>query len=119
MNSREYREGVLRTLSVKEDKLSNDLHMVLGLVTESSEIADVYKKHIAYDKPLDDVNIKEELGDLLFFIEGLMYFKGWTIEEVRTMNMEKLKVRYPEKYDNFQALNRDLVKERETLNNNI
>lgn len=119
MNSKEYREGVLRTLSVKESQLENDLHMVFGLVTESSEIADVYKKYIAYGKPLDDVNIKEELGDLLFFIEGLMYFKGWNIEEVRAMNIEKLKTRYPDKYNDFRALNRDLNKERETLNKNL
>lgn len=118
MNSIEYREGVERTLSVKENKLNNELHMVLGMVTEASEIADVYKKLIAYDKPLDDVNLKEECGDLLFFLEGFFKFKGWTIQEVRTMNIEKLKTRYPEKYDNYDALNRNLTKERETLNKN-
>lgn len=44
------------------------LHCATGLVTESAELVDAIKKHVFYGKPLDVVNIKEELGDLLWYI---------------------------------------------------
>lgn len=44
------------------------LHCATGLVTESAELVDAIKKHVFYGKPLDVVNIKEELGDLLWYV---------------------------------------------------
>lgn len=123
MTNSEYRENVLRTLNTerKPDPIYDELHMVLGMVTEASEIADVYKKLIAYQKPLDEVNIQEELGDLLWFIDGFCYFKGYDIDKIKQMNIDKLAKRYPEKFSVEQALNRDLNLERTSLesNNNI
>lgn len=43
-------------------------HMLLGYLTELSEIADAVKKNVAYNKPIDYVNIKEEIGDLAWYI---------------------------------------------------
>lgn len=44
------------------------LHCATGLVTESAELVDCIKKHVFYGKPLDVVNIKEEIGDILWYI---------------------------------------------------
>lgn len=44
------------------------LHAAIGLCTESGELLDAYKKHIFYGKPLDHVNIKEELGDICWYM---------------------------------------------------
>ena len=91
------------------------LHYALGLVTESAEIADALKKHVAYGKPLDLVNIKEEVGDLLFYIARIVDTYGWTFEEVMETNINKLKARYGAKFTEAAALNRDLDKERKIL----
>ena len=40
------------------------LHAAMGLCTESGEFMDMMKKHILYGKTIDEVNLKEELGDL-------------------------------------------------------
>ena len=91
------------------------IHYALGLVTESGEIADAYKKHVAYGSKLDVTNIKEELGDLLFYVARYMELYGWTFEDVMQLNTDKLKARYPDKFTQDAAENRDLVKEREIL----
>ena len=113
----EYSKLTGRTLSDCGSPIMNDLHMVLGMQTEVSEIADVYKKHIAYGKNLDLVNVKEELGDAMWYIQNMCNMNNWSLEEILYTNIEKLKSRYPEKFTNDNALNRDLDKEREILEN--
>jgi NTP pyrophosphatase (non-canonical NTP hydrolase) len=93
----------------------DDLHMVLGMQTEAAEIADVYKKTIAYRKPLDFVNIKEEIGDLMWYVANLCNMNGWDLREILDTNIAKLEARYPEKFTEEQAINRNLVAEREIL----
>jgi NTP pyrophosphatase (non-canonical NTP hydrolase) len=46
-------------------------HCKSGIITEIAEIIDVYKKNIAYGKPLDKVNIIEEYGDVMFYIHHI------------------------------------------------
>jgi NTP pyrophosphatase (non-canonical NTP hydrolase) len=93
----------------------DDLHMVLGMQTEAAEIADVYKKTIAYKKPLDFVNIKEEVGDLMWYVANLCNMNGWDLREILDTNIAKLEARYPEKFTEEQAINRDLDNERQIL----
>jgi len=115
MTIKEYSLEAKRTMSQCESTLLDDLHMVLGMQTESAEIADVYKKHIAYGKDLDLVNVKEEIGDLIWYIANLCTLKGWDLEDIMQTNIDKLKVRFPEKFTNDKALNRDLKEERKIL----
>ena len=115
MNLEEYKKEALRTLSVCENDLLDDIHMVSGMVTEAGEIMDVYKKHIAYGKPLDLVNVKEEIGDLMWYIANMCNLHEWNLEDIMHTNIDKLKVRFPEKFTNENALNRDLKKERSIL----
>jgi hypothetical protein len=46
-------------------------HMAIGLSGEAGEILDACKKYAIYCKPLDRDNLKEELGDLFFYREGM------------------------------------------------
>ena len=115
MEFKEYQEKAGRTLAQLVNPITNELHMVLGMVTESAELADVYKKHIAYGKDLDDVNLQEEIGDLLWYIANLATLKGWDISRIMSTNISKLQARYPEKFTNEHAINRDLIVERQIL----
>ena len=96
---------------------AKELHYTLGLVTEAGEIADVYKKFIGYGKEPDNVNVKEEIGDLLWYVARFLELKDWTFEDVMRLNTEKLKARYPEKFTQEAAENRDLKAERRILEN--
>ena len=115
MNIEEYQLNSKRTLAELSSPLLDELHMVLGMQTEAAEIADVYKKHIAYGKPLDYVNVSEEIGDIMWYIANLCNMKGWNLEDILITNINKLKARYPHSFDENKALFRDLDKERQIL----
>ena len=91
------------------------VHMIMGMVTEVGELQDIYKKHLAYGKPIDEVNEKEEIGDLMWYIACHCKNKGWSLAEIMEKNIEKLKARYPERFSSDKAINRNLSEEREIL----
>ena len=115
MNINDYQNKAARTCAKIDGAIMDDLHMVLGMQTEAAEIADVYKKTIAYKKPLDFVNIKEEVGDLMWYVANLCNMNGWDLREILDTNIAKLEARYPEKFTEEQAINRNLEWEREIL----
>ena len=117
MEIKEYQEKSARTLAKLETPLQDDLHMVLGMQTEVAEIADAYKKHMAYGKTLDLVNVKEELGDAMWYISNLCNLHGWDLRDIMQTNIDKLQARYPEKFDSHLAQNRNLTVERDILEN--
>ena len=97
-------EDILKNLTPEQ---ANMWHMVTGIGGEAGEIVDCIKKHVIYQKPLDIENIKEELGDLLFYMSNLMQSVGLSFEEVLQHNIDKLSVRYSSgKYSNQQAQER-------------
>lgn len=91
------------------------LHYALGLCTEVGELQDAIKKFVAYGKPIDRTNIKEELGDILWYHARMCALFGFSYEEVMQVNIDKLKKRYGEKFTEHAALNRDLDAERKIL----
>lgn len=90
------------------------IHAVFGVAGEAGELCDPVKKAMFYGKPLDVENIKEEAGDLLWYIAGpLCRALGVTLEELAAANVAKLRKRYPEKYSDAAAVARaDKVEER-------
>lgn len=91
------------------------LHASLGMVTEAAELADMLKKHVFANKPLDMVNAEEELGDELWYVAKAIRAINSTMADVMTMNIEKLRLRFPEEFSEEQSLNRDTDNEREFL----
>ena len=67
----------------------------LGLAGESGELLDLIKKWIFHAKPLDEDHAKKELGDVLWYCAEIAYSFGWDLDEVMSMNIDKLKARYP------------------------
>lgn len=70
------------------------IHMVLGISGEAGELLDAVKKYTIYRKELDRDNLREELGDLEFYMGRLRQMLGITREEVLEANIDKLSVRY-------------------------
>lgn len=93
-------------------------HAMYGLVTESGEFADAIKRAKIYGKTLDKVNLAEECGDILWYMSLALKDLGLSYEEVMDVNIKKLKKRFPEKYTDENALNRDLDAERKILEDN-
>lgn len=124
MTNDEYIKNAMKTdlpdYAPMVERLSNPvtariLHAAMGLDTEAAEITDALKKHLAYGKPLDLVNIKEEISDCLWYIAMLADTVGFSFEEIMELNIAKLKARYGDKFTENAAINRDLVTERKIL----
>lgn len=131
MDSKKYQKSALRTNSSEYLKItqrirggeSNSsleksvdlLHASMGLVTEAGEFQDMLKKHFFYGKERDDVNLKEEIGDILWYCAVALEALGSDFESVMQTNIDKLKARYPEKFTEEAAENRNLEKERKIL----
>lgn len=91
------------------------IHALLGIGSESGELSDQLKKHIAYGKDLDLVNLKEEVGDLLWYCAVLLDEIGSSFDEAMEINIAKLKKRYPQGFTEEAAINRDVDAERVIL----
>jgi NTP pyrophosphatase (non-canonical NTP hydrolase) len=124
MTPKEYIKEALRTESsavpLNDDyypEITTDrlLHAAMGLSTESGELLDALKKHLFYRKPLDTTNLKEEMGDLFWYLAILADALGTTFEAEMERNIAKLKARYPRKFTSENAINRDLATERKVL----
>lgn len=102
---KQYQKLALRT---SPDHLGHKAlsHAAFGLATEIGEFIDPLKKHIYYKAKLDTENMKEELGDILWYAALAAEHLGTTLEEVAKSNIEKLQKRYPEKFTEKDAKER-------------
>lgn len=128
IDSKNYVENVLRTEAPVTEamiaRLSDPntirlLHGAMGLCTESGEFMDMMKKHIYYGKPLDLANAGEEIGDTQWYCGLIIDVLRTTLDEVLTVNIAKLQARFPEKFTEYHAENRNLEAERKILEDGI
>ena len=124
MNSRDYIQDAIRTESTDfksmDQRLGVDgtkrlLHAGIGMATEAGEFLDALKKHIFYGKELDRVNLKEEMGDLFWYLAIACDELDVEFEPLMERNIAKLKARYGEKFSESKAEKRDLATERQIL----
>lgn len=120
MNGYTYQQLALRTesgnLPISGDaQLSRLLHAGIGLATEAGEFLDPLKKNLFYGKEIDLLNLREELGDLLWYVAVACEALGTNISLEMERNIHKLRTRYPEKFTEEQANERDLDAERNAL----
>ena len=80
-----------------------------GLVTESAEILDALKKHKFYKRELNTQNIKEEIGDIMWYMYQMLELLDYSPEDCRRDNIWKLQKRYPNKFED--VINRNVENE--------
>ncbi len=115
MNWNEYVDKASRTDADLQTKDLHDIHMVMGMSTEVGEILDVFKKKLAYNKNIDWINVKEEIGDLMWYVANFCRTNNFDLYKILETNIEKLEARYPEKFTQDKAIFRNLKKERQIL----
>ena len=96
-------------------RIARLLHVAMGLVTEAGEFMDQLKRHIFYGAPLDTVNLLEEMGDITWYQRLGVDELESTLLDILDRNVAKLKKRFPEKFNEAQAVTRDLGAERKAL----
>ena len=92
-------------------------HAVLGLSGEVGELAGALERWLHYGLKLDLTNVKEEIGDCLWYIALACNALEVDLSDVMESNIAKLRKRYPDKFDKAQAKeqNRDRQAERDTV----
>jgi len=116
MDFKKYIELASRTRSPLKTQLENNIHMILGMLTEVGELADSFKKNMAYNKEIDWINVKEEVSDILWYIANFIQLNNLDIDEILEKNIKKLETRYPNlRFDENNAIKRNLEKERFVL----
>lgn len=124
MNNKEYLKDSARTaacdypaieMRMKGEKMVDLLHAGIGLATEGGEFLDALKKTVFYGKVLDEVNLAEELGDVLWYVALALRALDTDFDTQMQINIDKLKARFPDKFTEYDAENRDLTKERSIL----
>lgn len=94
------------------------IHAILGVITEASELADALLNAMVGRKTIDLPNLYEESGDIKWYLAMLARALGKDWRDDEQMVIAKLKKRYPEKFTQEHAENRDLDGEREIIEQN-
>ena len=81
--------------SQKDHKRANSLTvMLLGLGEESGEVQQILKKALRDEKEINVEHVKEELGDVIWYVANIATLMNLSLEEVINYNVEKLKKRH-------------------------
>lgn len=107
-------DETLTGVYIPEDKIRL-LHAGLGMLTEAAEFLQPVIESIMRATELDRVNLREELGDSMWYQAIACDVLNTTFEVEQERNINKLQTRYPEKFTTEAAITRDLDAERKVL----
>jgi len=110
MNFKMYQEMSKRTMPTHEgfshvDRM-NKSNYALGLNGEAGELGEIVKKNVHHLHEFNRDKFVSEAGDVLHYLSGLCSMYDVTLEEVATVNIMKLKKRYPNGFNKMDSVNR-------------
>jgi len=86
------------------------LTAAIGMASESGEFSEVVKK-IMFQGKYYDGEVREhlirELGDVMWYVANAATSLGIDLEDVLLVNIDKLRVRYPDGFEVFRSEQRD------------
>lgn len=91
------------------------LHSILGAATESGEQLEILAKCFSSEQGFDEVNFIEEIGDMFWYQAIGAHAVNTSFDEIQRRNIAKLRHRFPQKFTEYDANNRDLFGERKIL----
>lgn len=105
MTVNEYHRAAIRT-APELNRQQMLIDAALGLTGEAGEVADLVKKANYQGHILDKEAVMKELGDVAWYIALACQALGVTMQEVLQMNVDKLRKRYPDGFDDWMSRNR-------------
>ena len=104
----EYQAASTRTMVPGYSHEDAMINYSMGLVGESGEVIDLLKKSLFHGHELDRNKLKEELGDVLFYLAAIATTANLTLDEVANHNVRKLMDRYPNGFSQERSINRNI-----------
>lgn len=96
------------------NKIDKDqFHMLLGLITEVAELSEVLQRKWAGEDV--GTKVEDEFGDFRWYEYNLLRLLGLDEAKLNDANIAKLKARFPEKFSEAAAINRDEAAETRAL----
>lgn len=106
MNIKEFSRSTQRTANPDLNKLERIKNALFGINGEAGELIDLFKKHFFQGHSINFEEVKNELGDVLYYFCDLCEILKLDIDEIARMNIEKRKKRYPEGFEKENSINR-------------
>ena len=102
---------------VQNDSLNtDDISTLINLLySQCSLLQDLVKKYLAYNKHINSITETSLLDNIDSTILSIYNKYGISVSECMEKNINKLKERYPEKFDEDCAINRNIIEERRIL----
>jgi len=94
----QYQKEVIKTLKPME-LVETNKYCCMKLCEESGEISSLFSKYYFHGKEFNKEKLKEEIGDLFYYIAAVSNTNGFNLSEIATFNIEKLRKRHGEKYN--------------------
>lgn len=82
------------------------LNGLMGLNGEAGEAIDILKKHVFQGHELDRKHLAKELGDVQWYVAVSANALGYDLETIMQMNVDKLRERYPDRFDSYLSQHR-------------
>lgn len=101
----EYQEQARRTQNTDLPLWAMREHALYGLSSEVGEVLGVHQK-VHQGHPMDEIKLRLEVGDCLWFLAELCDVYGWSMDEIALMNIQKLSVRYKDKFTAKESMAR-------------
>lgn len=103
-----YQDNSARTLPSQPKYMTREerLILALGLAGEVGETIDLLKKVEGHGHEANLQKLKEEMGDILWYMAALCSAYGVSLQEAADENVVKLKRRYPEGFTHEASRNR-------------
>lgn len=111
MNANDYQRQAARTLLDRPDAeyTGDEILLVwnaLKLAGEAGEVANLVGKGVFHRHGVDTAKLLEELGDVLWYVAAICTKLDVPMEDVMSLNIVKLRRRYPEGYNSEASQNR-------------
>lgn len=90
------------------------LHGIIGIATEAGEMLEALREGVE-GGVFDLTNVVEEVGDNQWYAAAILRALKTNFESIQRTNIAKLRARFPNKFTEFDANNRNLQAERQIL----
>ena len=75
------------------------LRGLMGITGDAGKAVDILKKSMFQGRELDRNHLALELGDVAYYVAVAAFGLGYTLDEILSMNVEKVRRRYPDGFD--------------------
>ena len=108
MTGNEYQNLAMKTASPAATAANENLLLqgVMGMCGEAGEAIDIVKKHLFHGHPLDKEHVAKELGDVMWYVATTAKAIGYDLNTIMQMNIEKLALRYGDRFDSEKSQHR-------------